>query len=1182
MREVQLFIKGSPTSDYVKVDLFDDESISLTQTIKNAQDVSKIFTDFSKSFTIPASKTNSKLFKHYEKFVIDNGFDARKRVDARIEINRVPFKYGRVRLDGVELKDGAANAYKITFFGNTIKLKDAIGEEKLSALDLSQYDRTYSQSNIKTGLLADPETTNIIVPLITSSQRLTYGSGTGANTGDLKPGGNNGVLWSELKYAIRVDEIVQAIAERYGFTYSADSFFNHTEEEPNLPYYNLFMWLHRKKGSLFSQITQEPLSQLITGFVGIKDDEFVYTNAAGSIITLNDITGLVTFELNILNPSATKYTVTIKRDGEDQIVRRDITSTNQTISVEAYARNNSGYEVLLNADASTSFTFTWTAVNATRTETFDVTLNPGTDAAFNIGEQIPEMKVMDFLSALFKMFNLVATVDENNVVTVKTLDDYYAEGLVRDITKYVHNDSGSVDAAIPYAEINLKYKDTETILAKQFDQIKNREWGSDTYNTDDNLKEGGTFSLEVPFSHMQYERLPDLSTIPNNLTNVMYGFYVDDNQDPYLGAPLVFYPILNPLGDYSISYITDQDADGDFLSPETISNTSIIIPSNAVYVSEYIDTDNIHFFPEASEYYPNYAPYKTLFYNYHWNYTASLFNFRKRMTKIKATLPVNFLINYSLADTLIYKGLSYRINSISTNLNNGESSLELLNVVNVARPVYVGPSSSTTSSTTEPPAPTLNVLISGNTEPQEQTQQTYSAIVGGTATGAITYSWSVVNGTIVGSSTGSTVDILWDEVASNTAGSVSVSITRQGLNEDNTLGVTIVDTTVSFGISITQNGSTNLTTPVAQNDVITYGAISSGNATGTITYDWTVVGGTFTGEGTSSITVTWTTPGSGSIRVDAVRQGISAFDQDPIEVTATAASISVYARTPLENFNMTVQASVNGNPYQNVLSGTATSVCSLIGTISGLQGGDSVVVRIIETGVPGEKPINANNTTSCPTSVAGASTTYSYGTVSVGSNNLAVIIDNIPTIYTLDLGYAPYITEPPALTACQRATFGPLTEVYVDSTDIQSITRFYDDATGTSFSPSTGYYSDGVYAIEWDGTAVVNEVLCAAQTTTTSDPSQNLLSGYDVNTGTGWTTALNACSAPEEDVVRALYHISNSLTVVVGTPVYTDNALTSPLVGGNLWYHYYEGASITPTAALQINNSGVIVAISNC
>jgi hypothetical protein len=1036
MREVQLFIKGSDTSDYVKVDLFDDESISLTQTIKNAQDVSKIFTDFSKSFTIPASKTNSKLFKHYEKFIIDNGFDARKRVDARIEINSIPFKYGRVRLDGVELKDGAANAYKITFFGNTIKLKDSIGEEKLSALDLSIHNKVYGQAEVKTALTADPTSADVVVPLITHSQRLTYGSGTGVNTGDLKPGGNYGVLWSQLKYAIRIDAIVQAIADKYGFTYSSDSFFKNT----NLPYYRLFMWLHRKKGDIGSEILDTPDFQLISGFNGNTDpSEFVWRNAAGSQIILEDLTDLTTFDLTISNPSGTNYAVSIRRDGVERIIRQNITDTSLNIDVLAEAREGSDYEVFLSANAATSFTFTWTAVSegelGPQQELFSVTLNAGTNPDFNISEQIPEMKVIDFLSALFKMFNLVATIDENNVVTVKTLDDYYDEGETRDITKYTKNDSGSVDSATPYAEIKLKYKDTETILAKQFDQLKNREWGSDTYNTDDNLKEGGTFSLEIPFSHLQFERLNDLST--GNDTNVMYGYYVDDNQDPYLGAPLVFYPILNPLGSYPISYVTTTDADGNFTATETIS-TSVIVPSNTVTIGQFIDIDNIHFFPEANEYYPNLAPYKTLFYNYHWNYIASLFNFRKRMTKLRANLPVNFLINYSLADTLLYKGLSYRINSINTDLTTGDSSLELLNVVSVAKPTYEGPTSSTTTvqPTTIPPtteAPPTTIPPTTEAPPTTVPPTTE-------------------------------------------APPTTVPPT------------TIPPTTIS-------------------------------------------------------------------------------------PTTSSAATIDVYARTPLEAVGITVQYSVNGGAYQNDGSGAVSSSCGYLSTISGLFGGDSVVIRVVGTTTGINYPINGSNSTTCPTSVSGASANYSYGTVSIGANNVAFIIDNTPTPYTQQLGYNATV----AANACNDYVNNILTTVYTDGNNLLNTNVFYSDATASAYSTDIGWYSDGTDAIYWNGTTVDAQVTCASQTTiapTTTDPSIPLDLGYDTG-GVGWVLSSDACS--DTAAGTYFYHISKTDTVAVGTRVYTDNNLTTFFDGGFRWFK-----EVGTNNVIQIDDAGYILNIIDC
>ena len=89
MQVLQLFIENE------RVDLYKDESVSITQSIKNVKDISKIFTEFTKTFTIPATKTNNRIFKHYYNFDIVNGYDARLKKNARLEINNLPFKKGK-------------------------------------------------------------------------------------------------------------------------------------------------------------------------------------------------------------------------------------------------------------------------------------------------------------------------------------------------------------------------------------------------------------------------------------------------------------------------------------------------------------------------------------------------------------------------------------------------------------------------------------------------------------------------------------------------------------------------------------------------------------------------------------------------------------------------------------------------------------------------------------------------------------------------------------------------------------------------------------------------------------------------------------------------------------------------------------------------------------------------------
>jgi len=147
-----------------RLDLFKDETVSLTQTIQNVKDIKKIFTEFTQTFSVPASKKNNKIFKHYYNFHISNGFDARRKQDATLELNDITFKIGKIRLDGVDLKNNLAHTYKITFFGNTVDLKDILGDNQLSTLsDLAQYNQLYTYQKIKDGIHVKSHTAWILV-----------------------------------------------------------------------------------------------------------------------------------------------------------------------------------------------------------------------------------------------------------------------------------------------------------------------------------------------------------------------------------------------------------------------------------------------------------------------------------------------------------------------------------------------------------------------------------------------------------------------------------------------------------------------------------------------------------------------------------------------------------------------------------------------------------------------------------------------------------------------------------------------------------------------------------------------------------------------------------------------------------------------------------------------------------
>ena len=177
---------------------------------------------------------------------------------------------------GVDLKNNLAHTYKITFFGNTINLKDILGDAQLSSLAFNGLNKSYKFTEIRDALspLAIFDSDKIIAPFITHTNRLIYDSSSHpvydpeattnnlfAHTGTT----HNGVAWNEFKYAIRVQQIISEIQFRYPSIQFSDDFFNDTSNEK---FYNLFMWLHRKSGDV------EPATQVVvvTGYIYTKEN----------------------------------------------------------------------------------------------------------------------------------------------------------------------------------------------------------------------------------------------------------------------------------------------------------------------------------------------------------------------------------------------------------------------------------------------------------------------------------------------------------------------------------------------------------------------------------------------------------------------------------------------------------------------------------------------------------------------------------------------------------------------------------------------------------------------------------------------------------------------------------------------------------------------------------------------
>ena len=90
---------------------------------------------------------------------------------------RQPFRSGKIQLEKANLKDGKADSYTITFYGDLVTLKDLFGEDTLTDLDYSNVTAPYSLSDVANAMTSTSDL-DVRYPLISSDRLWSYGDST--------------------------------------------------------------------------------------------------------------------------------------------------------------------------------------------------------------------------------------------------------------------------------------------------------------------------------------------------------------------------------------------------------------------------------------------------------------------------------------------------------------------------------------------------------------------------------------------------------------------------------------------------------------------------------------------------------------------------------------------------------------------------------------------------------------------------------------------------------------------------------------------------------------------------------------------------------------------------------------------------------------------------------------------
>jgi len=415
----------------------------------------------------------------------------------------------------------------------------------------------------------------------------------------------------------------------------------------------------------------------------------------------------------------------------------------------------------------------------------------------NISSQIPSMLVLDFLTSIFKTFNLTAFVKNNGVIKIETLDEFYAGGNTIDITNQIDISKSQVKRFEPFKEINFEFEEPESFLMIERDKILDDVYGNLNFQVGSEdlskLIGGGDYNIKPKFHKILPERLRKSD---GTNSDIMYALYVNEDLEPLSNQPILFYTKRNRFtGSTAIQFENNTNL------------TSNIAPSN---VKQDL-SQTINFGAEIDEFALTVND-QSLFNNFYRTFVLRSFSLRSKILTVNAKLNADFILNYSLADTFVINNRKFNINTLDVDLGIGNAKLELRNVFNIP-------------ALTEPIAPDPNQLtISSPSQTEDEANGSYTFTIFSNVSWTVTEASPFISVSPTSGTNNGTITVTYTENTSTDSRNGIITVSGGGFNRFHRLTQTgkVVELTIdiatktvttpagNYNLRITSNSNWNI------------------------------------------------------------------------------------------------------------------------------------------------------------------------------------------------------------------------------------------------------------------------------------------------------------------------------------------------------------------------------------
>ena len=684
------------------IELYQNEPVNLSYQFSDLQEINASRSNFSQTFRVPLTGKNQDYFGAVNELGIIPTWNPKTKVKAELSYNTIPIMRGFAQVKNVYIQKGKYADVELVVFGETADLSRDVGDGMLTDVDLSAFNHTLTATNIALSWAGGLSSANIRYGIIDKWRNWT--SETIWSTTNLLEHG-------DFTPYFRASKLFETILTEAGYTYDSTFFGSNLDD--------LYLLLNRGNRSPIPVDADQPAANVFQ--IGLSANVTKSSNSFESITNFVETAPFFDAGGNVASgafvpPYRAYYTFVVYVKGVISQLNEGITmrlaSGASTFlatiidNVQGGEFNSETYAITtapILLDSTDSVTLQYALTNSGHTVEFTGTnalgaggtgfavteiTDPLSGQTVDIAGNMPEMKKIDFISGLQKMFNLVFIPDRNNSkhLYIEPLGDYLASGEKKDWTNKI--DLSKDIQVEPTTDLQARtyewtHSNGKDLVNDLVQKNASRTYGRYRVNDPENDFASGTKKIQTAFAPHVVSYIPGTDyAIHRMLADTV-------NEDKTIKDPLPRLAFWNGGESGVVNYYNDANTAG-------LSTT--LYPMLSQFSTSYptVTDEDLSFGVERPFHRVQANPVNTLYYKYWMPWVNELYSSDARIVTAYFRLTASEIATFKFSDKIFIKDTYFRILSLSNYDPTTENIVQvrLVKILGAIRDCYYIPVSS--------------------------------------------------------------------------------------------------------------------------------------------------------------------------------------------------------------------------------------------------------------------------------------------------------------------------------------------------------------------------------------------------------------------------------------------------------------------------------------------------------